>query len=61
MRTFDPLPRDIQEQARWGRLLNHLDWGTPPLTTTTAQSVPFIDITDDHEVSIEGLRLDISL
>ena len=21
MRTFDPLPRDIQEQARWGRLL----------------------------------------
>lgn len=30
MRLFDPLPRDIQEQARRGRLLNDPDWGAPP-------------------------------
>ncbi len=30
MRLFDPLPRDIQEQARWGRLLNDPDWGALP-------------------------------
>ena len=27
MRTFGPLPRGIQEQARWGRLLSGPDWG----------------------------------
>jgi hypothetical protein len=30
MRIFDALPRDIQEQARWGRLLSDSDWGAPP-------------------------------
>jgi hypothetical protein len=44
MRTFDPLPRDIQEQARWGRLLNDPDWGAPFPATGIAKSVPFIDI-----------------
>ena len=48
MRTFDPLPRDIQEQARWGRLLNDPDWGAPPPATGTAKAIPFIDITDNY-------------
>ena len=52
MRVFDPLPRDIQEQARWGRLLNNPDWGAPPPAVGTARAVPFIDITDDYERSI---------
>jgi TniQ len=47
MRNFDPLPRDIQEQARWGRLLNDPDWGAPPPATATAKAIPFIDITDN--------------
>ncbi|HUC24232.1 MAG TPA: TniQ family protein [Streptosporangiaceae bacterium] len=55
MRTFDPLPRDIQEQARWGRLLNDPDWGAPPPATTTAKAVPFVDITDNYERSIRLL------
>lgn len=52
IRTFDPLPRDIQEQARWGRLLNDPDWGTPPPAAGSAKVVPFIDITDDYERSM---------
>ena len=48
MRIFDPLPRDIQEQARWGRLLNDPDWGAPPPATGTAKAIPFIDITDNY-------------
>lgn len=56
MRIFDPLPRDIQEQARWGRLLNDPDWDAPPPATATAKTIPFIDITDDYERSISGLR-----
>lgn len=47
MRTFDPLPRDIQEQARWGRLLNDPDWGAPPPAVGTQKASPFIDITDN--------------
>jgi hypothetical protein len=49
MRTFDPLPRDIQEQARWGRLLSDPDWGAPPPAVGTAKAIPFIDITDNCE------------
>jgi hypothetical protein len=49
MRTFDPLPRDIQEQARWGRLLSDPDWGAPPPAVSTANVIPFIDITDNYE------------
>lgn len=55
MRTFDPLPRDIQEQARLGRLLNDPDWGAPPPVTSSLKSVPFIDISDDYERSIRGV------
>jgi TniQ len=55
MRLFDPLPRDIQEQARWGRLLNDPEWGAPPPVTAIAKAVPFIDITDDYERSVRGL------
>ena len=52
MRVFDPLPRDIQEQARWGRLLSDPEWGAPPPVVGTAKAIPFIDITDDYERSI---------
>ncbi len=55
MRTFDPLPRDIQEQARWGRLLNDPDWGTTPPPATVPCKIPFIDITDHYERSVRGL------
>ena len=55
MRIFDPLPRDIQEQVRWGRLLNDPDWGAPPPAAAIPQTVPFIDITDDYERSIGAL------
>jgi hypothetical protein len=56
MRTFDPLPRDIQEQARWGRHLNDPDWGAPPPAVGVAEAIPFIDITDDYERSIRALQ-----
>jgi hypothetical protein len=55
MRTFDPLPRDIQEQARWGRLLSDPDWGSLPPATTSPKTIPFIDITDEYERSIGRL------
>ena len=55
MRTFDPLPRDIQEQARWGRLLSDPDWGAPPPAMASVKVIPFIDITDDYERSIAWL------
>ena len=61
MRTFDPLPRDIQEQARWGRLLSDPDWGAPPPATATAKAIPFIDITDspaEHLRSVIADQLD---
>lgn len=52
MRTFDPLPRDIQEQARWGRILSDPEWGAPPPAVGAAKVIPFFDITDDYERSI---------
>jgi len=55
MRVFDLLPRDIQEQARWGRLLSDSDWGAPPPPAATSRMIPFIDITDDYEKSVAGL------
>lgn len=55
MRVFDPLPRDIQEQARWGRLLSDPEWGSPPPAVSTSRMIRFIDITDDYEQSISDL------
>ena len=55
MRIFKPLPGDIQEQARWGRLLNDPEWGAPPPATAIPKTIPFIDITDDYERSIRRL------
>jgi len=55
MRVFDPLPRDIQEQARWGRLLSDPEWGSPPPAATASRIIRFIDITDDYEKSISNL------
>lgn len=52
MRIFDPLPGDIQEQARWGRLLSDPEWGAPPPAANVPKTIPFIDITDDYEKSI---------
>jgi TniQ len=61
MRIFDPLPRDIQEQARWGRLLSDSEWGSPPPAVTTSRMIPFIDITDDYEKSTSSLVGRISI
>lgn len=55
MRIFAPLPNDIQEQARWGRILSDPEWGAPPPTSVIPEMVPFIDITDDYERSIRDL------
>jgi len=55
MRVFDPLPRDIQEQARWGRLLSDPEWGSPPPAVATSRMIRFIDITYDYEESISNL------
>jgi hypothetical protein len=55
IRNFDPLPGDIQEQARWGRLLSDLEWGLPSPVTVTPLKVPFIDITDNYEMSMRRL------
>ncbi|HLQ53609.1 MAG TPA: TniQ family protein [Streptosporangiaceae bacterium] len=55
MRVFDPLPRDIQEQASWGRLLSDPEWGSPPPAATASRMIRFIDITYDYEESISNL------
>lgn len=55
MRVFDPLPRDIQEQARWGRILSDPDWGAPPSPESVPRTVLFIDITDEYERSIRRI------
>jgi hypothetical protein len=52
MRIFDPLPGDIQEQARWGRILSDPEWGAPPAATAVPKTIPFIDITDDYARSV---------
>ena len=52
VQDFAPLPGDIQEQARWGRLLCDPEWGAPPPVGAVARKVPFIDITGDYELSI---------
>jgi hypothetical protein len=52
MRIFDPLPSDIQEQARWGRILSDPEWGAPPPATAVRKTIPFVDITDDYERSV---------
>jgi hypothetical protein len=49
MKVFDPLPRDIQEQARWGRILSDPDWGAQPSMENSPRRVLFFDITDDIE------------
>jgi hypothetical protein len=55
IRNFDPLSGDIQEQARWGRLLSDLEWGLPPPAFVAPLKVPFIDITDTYEMSMRRL------
>jgi TniQ len=55
MRIFDPLPRDIQEEARWGRVLSDPGWGTPPPSGAIPKAIPFIDITEDYERSVRSL------
>ena len=52
MRIFDPLPGDIQEQARWGRILSDPDWGAPLPPMAISKKIPFIDISDDYERSV---------
>ena len=52
MRIFDPLPGDVQEQARWERILSDPEWGAPPAATAARKTIPFIDITDDYERSV---------
>lgn len=52
MRIFDPLPGDIQEQARWGRILSDPEWGAPPPALVVSKKIPFIDISDDYERSV---------
>lgn len=55
MTVFNPLPGDIQEEARWGRMLSDPEWGTPHPPAASPATIPFIDITDDYERSVEGL------
>jgi hypothetical protein len=55
VRDFAPLPGDIQEQARWGRLLNSLDWGTPAPMADSPRPVPFFDLTDEYDKSVQKL------
>lgn len=56
VRNFAPLPGDIQEQARWGRLLNDPEWGSPPPVSAAPCKIPFIDISDDYEKSVSRRR-----
>jgi hypothetical protein len=52
MRIFDPLPGDIQEQARWGRILSDPEWGAPPPPTAASKKIPFVDVSDDYGRSV---------
>ncbi len=54
MRIFKPLPGDIQEQGRLGRLLIDPEWGAAPPATAIPKTIPLTDITDDYERSIPG-------
>jgi hypothetical protein len=54
VRIFDPLPRDIQEQARWGRLLSDSDWDAPPPPGAVPRRVLFHDIAGAHEMRESG-------
>ena len=40
MRIFEPLPCDIQEQARWGYILSDPEWGAPPTATAVPKMIP---------------------
>jgi hypothetical protein len=53
MRTFDPLPGDIQGQARWGRIMSDPEWGAPPPASAVRKKIPFIDVTDDYERAVQ--------
>lgn len=48
MRVFDPLPSDIQAQARWGRVLSDPAWGGPP-PDAVPRRILYYDIADAHE------------
>jgi hypothetical protein len=51
IRSFGILPKDIREQASWGRLLSDPEWGWPILQPSVPRKIPFIDITGDNERS----------
>jgi hypothetical protein len=55
MRIFDPLPRDIQEQARWGRVVSDLEWDTPPPPGIIPRAIPYMDIIDAYGKTVPGL------
>jgi TniQ len=50
-RNFDPLPKEIREQASWGRLLSDPEWGSPIETREGPRKIPFTDITDATSAS----------
>jgi hypothetical protein len=52
IRNFGTLPKDIREQASWGRLLSDPEWGWPLPQSGVPRKIPFIDITDDYERSV---------
>lgn len=51
IRNFGTLPKDIREQASWGRLLSDPEWGWPLPQSGIPRKIPFIDITDAGERS----------
>lgn len=52
MRIFDSLPGDIQEQARWRRVLSDLEWDAPPLPGALPRRIAYTDITDAYEKTV---------
>jgi hypothetical protein len=58
IRNFDPLPDEIRKQASAGRLLSDPDWGRYVDDSSGGlRLIPFIDITDKYERSLEWTRL----
>ena len=55
MRIFDPLPRDIQEQARWGRSLSDPDWDAPAPPSAIPRTILSHDIPNAYAKNISRL------
>jgi hypothetical protein len=55
MRVFNPLPGDIQEQARWGRILSDPGWDAPLPPGAVPRTIPFHDVADSHGEPLHGL------